>query len=739
LGTREPTADEIIAYLQGADLDHGHDFMGHKWSVPSVAVWRECYRVLKPGGHLVSFGGTRTWDLISLGLRAAGFENRDTIASNYGPSAVQWVQGQGFPKSANILKNMAKDGVAPDIAAEYSGLGTALKPSWEPALIFRKPIAEKTVAKQVLKTGTGAINIDGCRVGLQGIEDHSTAGPSRIRSGCTVYGTGEVRPNHLKLNSVQEERAAQGLNPRYSPEGRWPSNLVFVHSEGCRRVGSKKVDARVINRFVDGAKPFGNGAGHAYESEQQGDAEGKEEIAVYKCVEPHTIEMASIEGWCVDITHAGFDEVLSGLDHLRSVLADTHTWDTGNTQLNAPECALPVSSLQGSKGGCPACSRFYGEQVLLLQETARASLQQLGGARELSLGRVRLLRHNQRHRHGDLRTNDGVSLESSKCENIASSKSLDSFFSVGEIPSHTQDSEVGGCLNERLNEGLPNNTLQSSIFGGVRQVSSFVHCNACNDTELRLFFRESLLLASRFLPGCVSIRTFMVSGCPVKALDDQSGVLKTSGGVLNRAGIGFHNKAKGNQDYVPPSEGGASRFFPQFEFECVGGCPVKELGEQSGVTQPDRRGAKRTQSAQPHQQTYEGGPWQGGQTGSDFVDESPGTAARFFPQFEQLEAPFMYATKVSKSERDAGLPKGTNNHPTVKNLSLMRWLVRLVTPKGGTVLDPYAGSGSTLIAAMKEGFNFIGIERDPEFHRIAEMRVEANKPKPSIFDDMEDL
>lgn len=661
LGTREPTGEEIVQYLQGGDLDTSGDFMGKAWSIPPVAVWRECYRVLQPGGHLLCFGGTRTFDLISIGIRAAGFECRDTIASQFGVQVLKWIQGQGFPKSLNVKSALEKMGLSPEESAAWSGWGTSLKPCWEPIIVARKPIAESTVAKQVLATGTGALNIDACRVQTSSADLAEMTGRSGASSENAFPGASDA-----------------GIwGPKSS--GRWPSNVLLTHAPGCRRTGTKKVDAPVINRFTDGAKPFGNGAGHEYVSEQQGDAEGKEEIAVYECVEPHTIELAKIKGWCLDITHAGFDEILGGFDHLQSLLADTHTLDTESTQSNVPACALLASSLQGSKGDCPACSRFYGEQFLLLQEAARASLQQLGDALELALDRVRLLRHNQRHQHDDLLTNGGASLGSSKCENIASSKSLGSSFSVGETPSHTLDIELEGCLNERLNEPLPNNTLQSSMFGGVRRVSSFVHCNACNDTELRLFFRESLALASRFLPGCVSIRTFMVSGCPVKALDEQSGY---SVSVSAHRGRGH------------TSEG-------------------------------SHEGWKR--------QAHEG--YVSTVRGHDDV----GGASRFFPQFEQPDAPFLYCAKVCKRERDDGLPKGTNKHPTVKPLALMRWLVRLVTPKGGTVLDPYCGSGSTLVAAIKEGFQYIGIERDPEFHQVAELRVAAATPQPDVFDELEQL
>ncbi len=106
LGTKEPTIENIIAYLKGEEaLDTKGDFMGRDWQLPSVECWRECFRVLKPGGHLLAFAGTRTWDLMALGIRAAGFESRDTIASATGGTLLAWCQGQGFPKSRDPLKS----------------------------------------------------------------------------------------------------------------------------------------------------------------------------------------------------------------------------------------------------------------------------------------------------------------------------------------------------------------------------------------------------------------------------------------------------------------------------------------------------------------------------------------------------------------------------------------------------------------------------------------------------------
>jgi site-specific DNA-methyltransferase (adenine-specific) len=300
LGNREPEVSEIIAYLQGSDLDTGGDFMGRDWHIPSIAIWKECFRVLKPGGHLLSFAGTRTFDLISLGIRAAGFENRDTIASQFGGTTLQWIYGSGFPKSLNIGKmidkiagmerkiigqkwadryphgpggvgfhggpgNYTQIGRGPEMetapateeAKQWEGWGTALKPAWEPILVFRKPL-EGIVVQNVLKHGTGGINVDGCRIGIN--SGDGTIGAQGI------YGSGRVT--------------------RYTvPSGRWPANLVFTHSESCKIIGTKKVQAPTINRFDDGMKPFGHGAGHPYSTEPRGDEDGMEEIPIYECVD----------------------------------------------------------------------------------------------------------------------------------------------------------------------------------------------------------------------------------------------------------------------------------------------------------------------------------------------------------------------------------------------------------------------------------------------------------------------
>lgn len=132
-------------------------FMGKSWDASGIAynveLWKQCLRVLKPGGHLLAFSGSRTYHRMTCAIEDAGFQIRDQM---------MWVYGSGFPKSHNVSK--ALDKTKSDLAKHWYGWGTALKPAHEPICIVRKPL-EGTVAENVLKWGVGGLNIDGCRVG----------------------------------------------------------------------------------------------------------------------------------------------------------------------------------------------------------------------------------------------------------------------------------------------------------------------------------------------------------------------------------------------------------------------------------------------------------------------------------------------------------------------------------------------------------------------------------------------
>jgi site-specific DNA-methyltransferase (adenine-specific) len=199
------------------DPPYGLAFMGKKWDydVPSIQIWQECLRVLKPGGHLLAFAGTRTQHRMAVRIEDAGFEIRDMIA---------WVYGSGFPKSHDISKAIDKaagaerevvgkyirpDGTDRDYtewqihtgqwrynsgfdpsqraqtapatpaAKQWEGWGTALKPALEPITVARKPFTG-TVAENVLEWGTGGINVDGCRVGTDAEEPNARKQKSKL-------------------------------------------------------------------------------------------------------------------------------------------------------------------------------------------------------------------------------------------------------------------------------------------------------------------------------------------------------------------------------------------------------------------------------------------------------------------------------------------------------------------------------------------------------------------------------
>lgn len=240
---------EVLKTLPDASIDaivtdppYGLSFMGKKWDydVPAVEVWAECLRVLKPGGHLLAFAGTRTQHRMAVRIEDAGFEIRDLIA---------WVYGSGFPKSHDVSKAIdkaagaerevvgsAKNGCgntdrsihkadgfaasrtteydltapATDAARQWSGWGTALKPALEPITVARKPL-DGTVAQNVLTHGTGAINVDGCRI-----------------------SSGE-RPSVVSDRRLENNTFGQGLGGSRSDGtttlGRWPANLIHDGSD----------------------------------------------------------------------------------------------------------------------------------------------------------------------------------------------------------------------------------------------------------------------------------------------------------------------------------------------------------------------------------------------------------------------------------------------------------------------------------------------------------------------------
>ena len=235
-GMDEASVDAIVT-----DPPYGLSFMGRKWDydVPSKEIWEQCLRVLKPGGHLLAFAGTRTQHRMCVNIEDAGFEIRDMIA---------WVYGSGFPKSQNVGKAIDKAaGAEREVIGEnpnarktcgnisickkngsgtitapatpevqqWDGWGTALKPALEPITVARKPF-KGTVANNVLEHGTGAINIDGCRVKSAGGNDYQH-GVSKVKAHNGFEGK----------SFCMREKSMTAPNDL----GRWPANMIHDGSD----------------------------------------------------------------------------------------------------------------------------------------------------------------------------------------------------------------------------------------------------------------------------------------------------------------------------------------------------------------------------------------------------------------------------------------------------------------------------------------------------------------------------
>ncbi len=230
-------------------------FMGRRWDASGIAydkyLWAEVWRVLKPGGHLLAFGGTRTWHRLAVAIEDAGFEVRDSMA---------WMYGSGFPKSLDVSKaidkaagelqhegrgmlqsgsgtmtltpsikpsDYVKPAPATEAAKQWQGWGTALKPAFEPVVVARKPLIG-TVSENVQQYGTGALNIDGCR-----IETTDSLGGGAMK-GSTSHAQGWDPPwkNDAEATAAHAERVTTNV-AKAEALGRWPANVILDESQAA--------------------------------------------------------------------------------------------------------------------------------------------------------------------------------------------------------------------------------------------------------------------------------------------------------------------------------------------------------------------------------------------------------------------------------------------------------------------------------------------------------------------------
>ena len=625
----------LTHWLAGDDYTaSGGGFMGKTWDsfVPGPATWNEVYRVLKPGGHMIVFSGTRTWDIATLAIRLAGFEIRDGL---------MWLYGSGFPKSMDVSKALDKaagaerevvgsrtsaygtqtpggvwadrdsggpglwvgadpkevplTGVDPvtDAAQRWSGWGTALKPAWEPIVLARKPF-KGTVAANVLAHGTGALNIDATRIGYQSSDDMDSATPQ---------GRPTAKVGALAGGTQNERERTEFHRPEL--KGRFPANIVLSHTERCVQTGVRKVKAitgtnsgRGSGKYAEDSNVYGTYAGRT-DMEQGapvglGDADGMETVETWECAD------------------------------------------------DCPVKALDDQTAVKSPGRFPA--------NVVLSHTERCVRV---GEREIqSTG------HYPSARPGTTTiTTDGHAGQEGLVESYTKGEVVEDWECADDCPVKALDEQTAVKAPGRF----PANLVLS-------------HTEACVQR------------------GTKQIRPSNGSG----RASEQSG------------GIGGGMFGDGTPDKIGGSFVDADGTETVEDWECAEGCPIKALDDQTGIL-TSGNAVVGTGAGARKGQTYAGPTT--GLIASVYADK--GGASRFF-----------YCAKVAKSERNQGMPTGiVNNHPTVKPIALMDWLIKLITPPGGTVLDPFVGSGSTGIAAVRNGHSFIGLDDDPESIAIARYRL----------------
>ena len=356
---KEPNAAEMLkAWVETGYLEiNGKGFMGKEWDafVPQPLFWKEVFRVLKPGGHIVAFYGTRTYDWGVMAMRLAGFEIKDQLSWNY---------GSGFPKSFNIAKKIdeilgnEREIVGIDNNPErfknykeqdglerknfnnkitkgnsiYEGYGTALKPAFEPIVLARKPLEKGlNIAQNVIKWRTGGINIDGCRINTS---DNLNGGS---------YGNSE-REN----DSFFKGKKPAGAGDFIQPEGRFPSNLIMSHHSDCCFKGLKKVGKGERKNHEDGEITNASDGWHN-NNKSMFTHKNSDVIASYG--------EETVEDWaCVDSCPIKILDEQSGILKSGNLKSDIYTKDRENDSIFAGGGKFTHKGYLADKGGA---SRFF--------------------------------------------------------------------------------------------------------------------------------------------------------------------------------------------------------------------------------------------------------------------------------------------------------------------------------------------------------------------------------------------
>lgn len=623
-------APDALAMLRDW-LETGHHevkskrgFMGKTWDnfVPQPRVWHEVFRVLKPGGHVLAFAGTRTQDLMALGLRLAGFEIRDLVA---------WVYGSGFPKSLDVSK--ALDRMAGSVGENTLDLKREIRRRYEAAGMTLRQFNELCgfeASGYLRETGTWAsvlpsaekwaqmksvLKCDGELDALFAAAEREIVGyQKRGNSLNTDFMSGG---NDITIPATDAAKQWEGwgtaLKPALEPitlarkplEGTVAANMLKWHTgalnvDACR-VNSGPVEVHVRTSNVTAA------------SSMSGVSTGSTGSGEFK------------EGrWPANLIHDGSEEVVG-------LFPDTGKSTGGRTVKRSG--GGNVGSGKASEASWTNDDPGYGDSG----SAARFFQCCPPEALDLLFCRAKSI-------HGAW-----------KLKNVSRAES--------SLPHQKQ--AVATVLNDAVIAASRGDKLLSDVKGLSTTVTGSEFEKLCETLITAMLISESVALPA------LSQDALIQNGCRVSVAAIQK---PTDTMTIMISLPTFGGYAEPVTFSITPSS--------------------MALGVKDLSTNRFRYCAKVSPSER--------------NAGlSDLPDKEWKADGAAIPQ--RADRPF----KPSK-----------NNHPTVKPLALMRYLCRLITPPSGTILDPYLGSGSTGVAALQEGFDFIGIEREEEYFTIATARID---------------
>jgi DNA modification methylase len=633
-------AAALTAWLTG-DRTHvpdGKGFMSCAWDrfVPPPAVWDECLRVVKPGGHLLAFAGARTADLMGMSIRLAGFEIRDGI---------DWIYASGFPKSRDVSK-------AIDAAAG----------------------AEREV------TGVADARNANTRTGVWGAAD-----PDSPNYTGSTFGTG-VR--YVTAPATDEARRWQGwgtaLKPAREPVvwAQKPLNLVpldwrlvaNVHHALAGLLWLSLSPAKRAELSSPSKNPEPPGAWCASARVTAALATSPDESGA-----TGTFSSPALASTCSNIARSWNATLAALSDPTRT--STTSTVSSTTTALRTLNSLLaPITSPTTT----PACGCLHGGPSSAAPSAASGSSDAWSSWLDTLSRSV------------PETATEGIALAAS-----SALASIAADLSSGPAAASSADPAATARADERRSPArepivVARKPLASTVVGNVLAYGTgALNIDACRVGTSGRPARE----VSPVRPDVTYAGTSLTGRV--------NGSLQTS-------------KAVGTTDTGRWPTNVVYSHAPDCNGQCVPGCPVAELDRQSGTSVSDRRPNRNGSDAAAA--TFGLGRTEGQQRGHS----DSGGASRFFPVFR-------YEPKAPTSER----PRVDGvAHSTVKPLDLMRWLVRLVTPPGGTVLEPFAGSGTTVEACILEGFRCIAVEREAAYLPLIVARLsKPMQPALNIFGD----